>query len=658
MYYIDVAPSRPLVDPLTYIYDSSLPIGTRVEIPIGKTNCFGFVINCGTVRPKDFEPKNIIKVCGENPYFDSKNLEFYKWVSDYYHYPLGETLSLITPSFIPKKKIKVLDDTTEVLRRDPFVDLTEDQQNVLALIRDEKDQKKFESKTLLHGVTGCGKTEVYIELAKDTIAKGKGALIIVPEIALTPQLVNRISCHFKGNISVLHSGISPKKRYQTWLELLTGKSLLCIGARSAIFAPMPNIGLIVVDEEQDSSYKQDDRLRYNARDLSFVLGKMFDAKVVLASATPSLDTLYTAKNGRCKYVYIKNRVRGLCLPPTIMVDLKKAKMASQHLSEELVKNIKETVEKKQQVILYINRRGFAHTIMCGECGKSITCSKCSITMTEHKRKGVLLCHYCGDERALPNYCSFCGSHQLHSLGSGTERIYSEIKQILPDARIAIMDSDQMSGKNKLQEMLSKIEKKELDIIVGTQILGKGHDFPDVTMVGIINTDTMLQLPDFRSAERAFQQIMQVSGRAGRMCSGVVVVQSYLPEHFAVKTAVRNDYDGFYNEEIEQRKDAFYPPFSFLIDLKFSASSKKEVEQEAKKVSVDILNLIKGNKIDAVVLGPSPSPISMINKKFRYHVLIKGKSRGQLNKLLKIFNTSYKRKSKIKFNIDVDPNTLF
>ena len=655
---MDVAPSRPLADYLTYSFNSILPVGTRVEVPIGNSKCFGFVVSSDVLKPTDFDPKEIIRTCGEHPYFTSKNLEFYKWVSDYYHYPLGETLSLVTPSFIPKRKIKISQEVTSVLRREPFVDLTQDQLNSLSCIRDEDEQKKFGYRNLLHGVTGCGKTEVYIELAKDLISKGRGALIIVPEIALTPQLVARISRHFSGSISVLHSGISPKKKYQTWIELMTGKSLLCIGARSAIFAPMQDIGLVVVDEEQDSSYKQDDRLRYNARDISFVLGKMFNSKVVLSSATPSIDTIYNAKSGKCKYIYIKNRVRGLSLPSTIMVDLKKAKMVSKHISVEMLKNIQETIDNNKQVILYINRRGFAHTILCNGCGKSVLCSKCSITMTEHKKRKILLCHYCGSERSLPNYCGYCGSHDLNSIGGGTERVYAEIKELLPKARIAIMDSDEINTKNKLEDILARIEQKELDIIIGTQILGKGHDFPDVNMVGIINTDTMLQLPDFRSSEKAFQQIMQVSGRAGRMSNGLVVVQSYLPEHYAVQTAVKNDYDGFYDQELEQRKEAFYPPFAFLIDLKFSSSSKKDVEQEAKKVAESILQSIKANKIEALVLGPSPSPIAMINKKFRYHVLIKGKSRGQLNKLLKVFNTSYKRKRSVKFNIDIDPNNLF
>lgn len=650
MHYIDVAPSRPLGRSLTYFCDELLAVGTRVEIPIGNSKCYGFVVSTNVVVQEGVHPKKIINVCNGGPYFSKEYLEFYKWVSEYYHYPLGETLSLITPSFIPKKEKKDETNDTFISSKDPLVDLTKEQLDAISSLRKH-------DKNLLHGITGSGKTEVYIEIAKDTISKGKGVLLIVPEIALTPQLIQRISSHFGGKISVLHSGLSPKKRYQNWKDLLEGKSLLCIGARSAVFAPIKDLGLVIVDEEQDSSYKQEDRLRYNARDLSFVLSKMFNAKMVLSSATPSIETLFSTKQGKLNYVYIKNRVRGLCLPSTVMVDMKKAKLRTYNMSEELVKHISEAISNKHQVILYINRRGFAHSIICKTCGKSIKCSKCSITMTEHKKRSSLLCHYCGEERGLPNYCPFCGSHDIYSVGTGTERILAEIKELFPNARVAIMDSDQIDSSKKLSEMLNKISNKELDIIIGTQILGKGHDFPDVNLVGIINTDTMLQVPDFRSAERTFHQITQVSGRAGRMCQGKVVVQSYLPEHFAIQKAIKNDLDGFYEQEIEDRKDAFYPPFAILADIKTSSSSKKTALAEAKQICSILIDIIKKEKMDVVVLGPVSSPIEVVNNKFRFHALIKGKSRGTLNRLIRIFDKVYKRKRDVRLSIDVDPANL-
>jgi primosomal protein N' (replication factor Y) (superfamily II helicase) len=655
MYYYDIAPSRPFMDTLTYESDTPLVVGNRVEIPIGKSKCFGFVVGEQKDKPSSFEMKKIIKVHGQHSFFNKKNLDFYKWISEYYHYPLGETLSLVIPSFLPKKQ-KSLDDVevTSVAQDDPVVDFTDEQNEAERRIMDPEIQKACSSRNLLHGVTGSGKTEVYIEVAKETVKQGKGVIIVVPEIALTPQLINRITVHFNGEMSVIHSEISRAKKYETWIKLAQGKSLLCIGARSAIFSPMPNIGLIVVDEEQDSSYKQDDRLRYNARDLALVLGKQFNAKVILSSATPSVETYHNSKEKKYSYVTLRNRVRGLNLPRTIMVDLKKADMTSENFSVEMVKHIKETLSKKEQVILYLNRRGYSNTIICRACGERVSCPRCSITLTEHKSKKIMLCHYCAYERDIPNYCSACKSHSLYSVGSGTEKVYDEIKGLFPDARVARMDSDSIKGKKSLGEILTKIADKKVDIIVGTQILGKGHDFPEVTLVGIINADVALHLPDFRSAERTFHQIMQVSGRAGRTSQGLVVVQSYVPEHFAIQNAVKNNYDGFYEEELNNRNEVLYPPFVNLVDLKFSSSSNDVSLRSAKDAHEVIQKIIKSKKLNILVLGPSPSPIPIINKRHRHHIVLKGRSRTELKTLLKMFNSEYKKDRRLRLSIDVDP----
>ncbi len=655
MYYYNIAPSRPFMDTLTYESDVPLAIGSRVEIPIGRSKCFGFVMDELDKKPETFEIKKITKLSGDLPFFNKENLAFYKWISEYYHYPLGETLSLIIPSFIPKRKKDFNSvELTTVAQNDPIVDFTHEQKAAEKAILDIDIQGQCSSRNLLHGVTGSGKTEVYIEIIKDTIRQKRGAIVIVPEIALTPQLIDRITVHFKGEISVIHSEISRAKKYETWMKLALGKSLLCIGARSAIFSPMPNIGLIVVDEEQDSSYKQDDRLRYNARDLALVLGKQHKAKVILSSATPSVETYHNSKEKKYSYVTLKNRVRGLCLPKTIMVDLKKAEMLSDNFSSEMVKQIKETLDKKEQVILYLNRRGYSNTIICKTCGARVSCPNCSITLTEHKNKRIMLCHYCGYERDIPNYCSSCKSHSLYSVGSGTERIYEEIKTLFPEAKVARMDSDSIKGKKSLGDILKKIADRNIDIIVGTQILGKGHDFPEVTLVGIVNADVTLHLPDFRSAEKTFHQVMQVSGRAGRMRQGTVVLQSYMPEHFAIQSAVKNDYDGFYKEELNNRKEVLYPPFVNLVDLKFSSTSKDMSLRSAKNAYDVIQKLIRSKKMNIITLGPSPSPIPMISNRYRHHIVLKGKSRSELNSLLNLFNAEYKKDRQLRLSIDVDP----
>jgi len=651
MYYLNIAPSRPLADTLTYSSNVLLPIGTLVEIPIGKGRCYGFVVGYEPVKPNNVDIKEIFSVSNEESFFGEKNLEFYRWVSDYYHYPLGEMLSLVIPTFSPKRKKKKEDqkEITSIAHEGPLVNLTEEQIKALGLLSSDKN--------LLHGVTGSGKTEVYIEIMKDVLRQGKSVLLIVPEIALTPQLIKRVSVHFNGAISILHSEVSKAEKYHHWMDLKKGRSHLCIGARSAIFSPMENIGLVVVDEEQDPSYKQEDRLRYNARDLAFVLGKIYGAKVILSSATPSAESYYNAKEGKYSYVTIKNRVRQLCLPTTVLIDLKEAKMVSRNFSAELIKQIKETLAKKEQVILYINRRGYSNSIICNECGTRISCPKCSITLTEHKGKKVLLCHYCGYERDLPNYCTACGGHELKAIGSGTERIFEEIETLFPKARVLRMDSDAVKGRKKLNDVIDKISKKEVDIIVGTQLVGKGHDFPEVTLVGIINADANLYLPDFRASERTFHQIMQVSGRAGRTSQGKVVLQTYLPEHFAIKMAINNDYDGFYKEELNNRNEVTYPPFTNLVDVKISATAKGDAAKTASEVADVIKKVIKDHKLKVILLGPTPATILQINKRYRYHVLLKSQSRSCLHKLIKLFNYSYKRNKKVRINIDVDPYTL-
>jgi len=651
MYYLNIAPARPLADTLTYSSNVLLPVGTLVEIPIGRGKCYGFVVGYESVEPEGVNAKEILCVTNEEPFFGEKNLEFYRWVSEYYHYPLGEMLSLVIPTFSPKRKKKKEDkkEATSIAHQGPLVDLTQEQVAALKLLSSDKN--------LLHGVTGSGKTEVYIEIIKDVLRQGKSALLIVPEISLTPQLIKRVAVHFNGAISILHSEVSKAEKYHHWMDLRRGMSHLCIGARSAIFSPMENIGLIVVDEEQDSSYKQEDRLRYNARDLAFVLGKIYGAKVILSSATPSAESYYNAKEGKYSYVTIKNRVRQLCLPTTVVIDLKDTKMVSRNFSEELVKQIKETLAKKEQVILYINRRGYSNSIICNECGTRISCPKCSITLTEHKSKKVLLCHYCGFERDLPNYCTACGGHELKAVGSGTEKIFEEIESIFPEARVLRMDSDAVKGRKKLNAAIDKITKKEIDIIVGTQLVGKGHDFPEVTLVGIINADADLYLPDFRASERTFHQIMQVSGRAGRTSQGKVVLQTYLPDHFAIKMAISNDYEGFYKEELNNRNEVTYPPFTNLVDVKISATTKSDAAGTATEVADIIKKTIKDHKLKVTLLGPTPATILQINQRYRYHVLLKSQSRACLHKLIKLFNYSYKRNKKARINIDVDPYTL-
>jgi primosomal protein N' (replication factor Y) (superfamily II helicase) len=652
MFYIDVVPLKPFSSKLTYIFDESLELGTKVKIPVSNTKCHGFVIKTNKETKDNFKYKKISSFL-KDTYFNDKNFDFYSWLSKYYHYPLGELFSLVFPSYVPKRNIDFEKyKATFISKIGPIHSLNKDQTDAISKIK--KNQDNF----LLHGVTGSGKTEVYIEVAKEFIKKGKSVLIMVPEISLTPQLVDRISKHFGGEISVIHSGLTKRQKYINWMNIKKGISKLCIGARSAIFAPFKDLGLIIVDEEQDSSFKQDDRIRYNARDLSFVLAKIFDAKLILSTATPSTDIYYKAKKGNLSYVTLKNRVKDLKLPSTKILDLRKEKLISKNISKNLYEDIKKELLDKNQVILYINRRGYSHSILCKTCGANFLCPNCFIPLRVYKNKKSLICNYCNFISNIPSFCYKCNSDDISLVGSGTEKIVEEVESLFSEAKILRMDSDEINSKDKLKNALDKINKKQVDIIVGTQILSKGHDFPDVSMVGIINIDGELQIPDFRSSERTFQQIMQVSGRAGRRRKGKVIVQTYMPEHYAVNFAIENNYDGFYKKEFEIRKEANYPPFVSITDLKFSSLEKITLEKEINKAKKLLEEIVEKLKHDVLIFGPLASPIPIINKRYRSHILIKSKSKAKLNKLIDIFYKNFKLNKKIRLSTDVDPYSLF
>lgn len=645
-YIYDVVPSRPMMGNLSYFSQTKLSVGQKVKIPIGNSTCEGFIVSQKDEDSK-FDLKEI-EFAYSNEYFNNINLEFYKWVSNYYHYPLGEFLNTINPKFIPKRKIdfdKFI--STSIKLEGPIHCLNTQQINAISSI-----DEKFCS--LLHGVTGSGKTEVYIEYAKKIIKQNKAVLIIVPEISLTPGLMDRISKHFDGEISVIHSSISKKQRFINWMNIISGKSKLIIGARSAIFAPFQNLGFIVVDEEHESTYKQDDRLRYNARNLALVLAKMHKAKVVLSSATPSVETYFNAKQGKYKYISILSRIDSLKMPESKIIDLRKAKMISQNISFDIYEQLVINLQKQEQSILYINRRGYSNTVICKDCGYNFKCPNCDINLTEHKFKNKLLCHYCSFERSLPNYCLNCKSDKLSSCGSGTEKVLEEVKSLIPQARILRMDSDEVNTKDKLTDCLNLINSNKVDIIVGTQILGKGHDFNNLTFVGIINADTSLMIPDFRSSEKTFQSIVQVSGRAGRSKQGRVIVQTYMPEHYGIQTAINNDFDLFYSKELDIRKEVKYPPFSNISYIEISSKIYKKAH-EYSCLCKDLLEAIisKTKILNIDLLGPAPMPVFIVNNRFRFHIMIKSKTKSELNILLNIFNKNIKKNKLLRLKLDLD-----
>ncbi|PKN16450.1 MAG: primosomal protein N' [Deltaproteobacteria bacterium HGW-Deltaproteobacteria-23] len=509
---------------------------------------------------------------------------------------------------------------------------------------------------LLHGVTGSGKTEVYLQAIAHAMELGKAAMVLVPEIALTPQLVERFRSRFSCGIAVLHSGLSNGERYDEWRRIKRGEAKIVIGARSAIFAPLENPGIIVVDEEHEGSYKQSDGLRYNARDCALVLGKQHQAVVLLGSATPLVTTVHAARSGRMKELSLSARVSDRPMPPAVLVDQRGRK--SETLSVELVEALRDNLENGGQSLLFLNRRGFAPWLVCKECGFILRCPNCSVTLTYHQYKKRHICHYCDHSIPAPSVCPECDGGEIGLFGIGTERLEEEVGALFPEARIARMDRDTTTGRGGHSRILKKLESGAIDILIGTQMIAKGHDFPGVTLVGVVSADTTLNLPDFRGSERGFQLVSQVAGRAGRGdAPGKVLVQTLNPEHFALKAAVGHDYEEFYRQEIAERQDAGYPPFSYLAALQFSSTSAKTVEKGAGAAAELLRTLRKKSGMRLEILGPAVPPMGMIRGRYRWQILLKSIRRDQLHRLLRRFRAEYSLPTTLRMMIDIDPLEL-
>ncbi len=511
---------------------------------------------------------------------------------------------------------------------------------------------------LLHGVTGSGKTEVYMRAVEETHRRGHKALVLVPEIALTPQLVGRFQERFSLSglsMAVLHSGLSRAERKKAWRGICAGSIDVAIGARSAVFAPFERLGLIVVDEEHDASYKQSEGFRYNARDMAILRAQMDGATVVLGSATPSLPAFQHAREGRIVYLGLKERALSRPLPEVKLVDLTRSQRKGV-LSQELGVALRETLERKEQSLLLLNRRGFAPFLLCYSCGTAIRCPNCEITLTYYQKKNLLRCHYCDHMIEPLQTCPHCSGGDVRPYGSGTERLEDDLKRLFPEARVARMDSDSMGRKGAYQELVSRMAKKDIDILVGTQMISKGHDFENVTLVGVVNADSALFLPDYRAAERTFSLLTQVSGRAGRgALPGRVFIQTHNPDHYVFKSVVGHDYETFFEEEIRFRREAAYPPFGFLANLVLAGENPEKTEEAAAALA----SCLRRQADQVEILGPAACLLSRIRKKFRYQVVLKSQRRFPLHRLLKdalVFQKNLP--GNVKMVLDIDPLDMF
>ncbi|MBI3327073.1 MAG: primosomal protein N' [Nitrospinae bacterium] len=517
---------------------------------------------------------------------------------------------------------------------------------------------------LLHGVTGSGKTEVYMRAIATTLAQGKQAIYLVPEIALTPQLLARMHARFGRAVAVLHSRLTPGERIDEWSRVRNQQASVVIGPRSAVFAPLERVGLLIVDEEHDASYKQEDAPRYLARDVAVMRAKLSKAVVVLGSATPSLESFLNAQRGRYHYLELPEHVRAQGLPEVVVVDLRRPDNHAgreEVLSLPLRAAITARLARGEQVLLFLNRRGYATFVQCHECGFICQCQRCSVALTFHLDDRLLKCHYCEFSSSPPTVCPQCRGTRVEYFGTGTQKVEREVRRLFPDARVSRMDRDATGGRHAHQQILGSLARGEIDILIGTQMIAKGHDFPNITLVGVVSADVTLGLPDFRAAERTFQVLTQVAGRAGRGdVPGEVIVQTYAPQHYAIQRAQTHDFQGFYAEEVTYRRRLGYPPAVRLAALRFDARDSQAVEQFSQACAALLRPHI--HEVEGVVmLGPAPAVLAKLKNRYRWHLLLKAPTAKRLHTVLEQGLSALKRAaiplSGVRLSIDVDPVNL-
>ena len=517
---------------------------------------------------------------------------------------------------------------------------------------------------MLYGVTGSGKTEIYMQEIEKVLSQGKTSIMLVPEISLTPQTVSRFIARFgEERIAVLHSKLSVGERFDEWNKIRRGDAKIVIGARSAIFAPAQDLGLIIIDEEHDESYSSESNPRYDAIEIAEYLMESKNIPLILGSATPDMRTFYRAKNGEIKLLTLTKRANESTLPEVEIIDLRdelthgNKSMISRRLKEEIEKNLKD----KKQTILFLNRRGFSNFIMCRDCGSTLKCKRCDISLTYHKYENILKCHYCGAEEKIPEVCPECGSKNIKYFGTGTQKLEEEVKELFKDATTIRIDADTVTKKNSHEEILNKFKDENIDILIGTQMVVKGHHFPNVTLVGVIAADVELNIGDFRASEKTFQTLTQVSGRAGReKDKGRVIIQTYNPDHYAIEYSKKQDYDAFYDVEVNIRKALKYPPFCDIILIDMSSKDARELKVVSKKIHEYLKKRVIEEKFGLLLYSPVVSPIGKIKDRYRMRILIKCKYDEKVRSLIKdMLDEFYKMKitGGTRLQAELNPNNM-
>lgn len=652
MYYYEIAIPAPLKEPLTYSSQVQLLRGEKVSVPLRKRSSTGMILN--EVNKPDFKTKEASKLEDSSFILDEAHLTWLEWISQYYQYPLGLVINSIYPPLEKKKKRK---ETKKIEATETFA-LTDSQQAALKKIDIQNGFKPH----LLHGVTGSGKTEIYMELfekmMKDPIKQG---LFLLPEISLTPQLEKRFIRRFGSLISVYHSQMTARQKTNSWYDFMEGKTKIMIGPRSALFCPSKNIGLIVVDEEHESSFKQEEKFLYHARDAALKLAQIKNIPIVLGSATPSLETFNNVEEDKINYVRLKEKVFKQEPSKPKIVDMTKEKHDPFWLSAELKTSIENHLARKKQIALFLNRRGWASFVQCYDCGYGATCLNCDVSLTVHN-KHDLYCHYCGYGEKVPKTCPDCNSEKISKIGLGTEQVIKDLESVFPTARLLKFDRDEVQNKNDLNEAISNIEEHNCDIIVGTQMISKGLDFTNLTLMGILDADQSFSFPDFRSSEKSLQQMLQVLGRVGRRegQSSEVIIQTRTPEHIVFQNLDEKNFEDFAKVQLEKRRVFNYPPYSKMVAFLIKAKSEKTGEALAAKIG-SLSNQLKEawpSYKKTSILGPCPSPIQKIRNEYRFQVILKfpeGLNHQQFSE--QVYKAIGKLPAQSKVSINVDPVDL-
>ena len=695
---------------------NDIKIGIRVSVPFGRVNVDGFILEIKDNSEVE-DLKEIIEIKDKDIVLNDELLELGKWVSNNTISTLISSYQTMLPKALKAKNksnnIGIRYDTYYKLSDKDISDIkfNDKQSIIINKIKDNVFVKRDEIKDyvssintllkkeiiisfqrehyrvnydnkeiikhkltdeqesvvnsvinnscdnyLLFGVTGSGKTEVYMEIIDYYLKLGKTSIVLVPEISLTPQMIKRFGDRFGDRIAALHSGLSDGEKYDEWRRIARGEVDIVIGARSAIFAPLENLGVIIVDEEHSDSYKQGESSpRYNAKDIALWRGEYNNCSVIFGSATPSLEYMARAKKGVFKLLELPNRVNGKDLPIVKIIDMNNEIRTSRgHFSNILIESIEKRIEKGEQIILLLNRRGYSNFVSCKNCGYTFKCPNCDITLTYHKSNNMLRCHYCGYADKVHDKCPECGESSLSNLGIGTQRIEEEINKYIAGAKVLRMDYDTTSRKGMHEEILRRFREEDYNILLGTQIVAKGLDFERVTLVGVINADTSLNIPDFRSSENTYSLLSQVAGRSGRSSrEGEVIIQTYNPDHYAINYVKHHDYIGFYNKEMNYRKILKYPPYFYICLIRISGKDSNYVYNESLKIK----RSLDRNLNNTIIMGPTSSSLFRINNIYRYNIILKYKKEDNLYSILEKITNHYKTNVKIRIDIDFNPSQM-